>query len=440
MTLIESEQTRDIGLTEVKRGPFALRYAYYRKREDAQPGISGEDYIVSELTSNKVIFCLCDGVGSSFYGNLGSQILGEVLLDWLGDLNTPDSAYIGNDEKIKTWTENLNILLRKKLDNTIEFATSVIQKKQLPSENEFMQLSYNMNREDHGTQSNFVGGVVWRKSSHLPNGLVLLFWLGNARIRIFKEKNDLTPLTEWGSNPDQLKEVWSSKDGVIGTIYSYCTDLASVTNIIAYSDGLESVDQLISPNLDALALNSIVDDARAIKDDDVSFLEVCPSDMHADNYIDDIVPAIRSYLNSSKDSIPQNTMEELQEVKKKADYLNKEKENLQKELAKAKKVWMKRMAIAILLAISLGIWVGAIIESRKIIVITTPTYIPATTFPPTLFSVPPTIDPPNTPTLSPTLSDVTAFPTSDLMYTPTMLPNTSGITLTTPTPLNLPPP
>ena len=300
MTTIESEQSREIRLTEIGRGPFLLRFLSYRKSEDAALNLRSEDYIVSELTPEKAIFGLCDGVGSSFYGNIGSQILGEILLSWLGKVTLPNSLSLEKPQVVNSWLSTLTADLTTELNNRISFATSVIQKKEIASPDELVRLAEETQRDDFGTQSNFAAGIVWPKSPSLPNGLVLLFWLGNARLRIFNHGRDLTATLGWGKDPDQLTQVWSSKDGVLGKVYSHVTDLAGVTHVIAYSDGLENAEQDIHPNLDAARLETLVQQSQSIKDDDATFLELTTRTDEIPGLADDIVTPLRKQIHPAE--------------------------------------------------------------------------------------------------------------------------------------------
>ncbi len=298
MTLIETDQSRDIKLTEIARGPFLLRYLSYRKSEDAALNLRSEDYIVSEINPEKTVFGLCDGVGSSFYGNIGSQILGEVLLNWLGKVAGPNNFDPDKPQTANKWLEKLTAELTAELNNRTVFATSVVQKKELTSQNEMVRMAESTQRDDFGTQSNFACGIVWPASPSLPKGLVLLFWLGNARLRLFNQNKDLTSLLGWGKDPDQLLEVWSSKDVVIGRVYSFVTDLSKVTSIIAYSDGLENAEEHIHPNLDGERLEALVQHSQSIKDDDATFLELSANNKEVPGLADDIVVPLRKHMQS----------------------------------------------------------------------------------------------------------------------------------------------
>ena len=296
MTIIESEQSREIRLTEFTRGPFVLRFLSYRKSEDAALNLRSEDYIVSELTPEKAIFGLCDGVGSSFYGNLGSQLLGEILLSWLEKVPLPGNISLDKAQALSAWLGTITSELTSELNDKVTFATSVIQRKEITSQDELVRLAEITQRDDFGTQSNFACGILWPRSRGLPNGLVLLFWLGNARIRLFNQNRELTSMLGWGKDPNQLKEVWSSKDGVVGKVYAYVTDLATVTHVIAYSDGLENAEEQIRPNLDGAQLEALVQKSQSIKDDDATFLELSTRPENVPGLADDIISPLRKQM------------------------------------------------------------------------------------------------------------------------------------------------
>ena len=84
MAIIEIDQRIDSPVSTFFSKNISLRYAYKRKldaKDDS--GYRGEDYLVVRSEEAKTVFALCDGVASSFFGALGSQLLGEALVDWL---------------------------------------------------------------------------------------------------------------------------------------------------------------------------------------------------------------------------------------------------------------------------------------------------------------------------------------------------------------------
>ncbi|MCC6905159.1 MAG: hypothetical protein IT326_04890, partial [Anaerolineae bacterium] len=60
-----------------------VRYAYSRSSDSMASQIEGQDYLCFQHNDQKLDFVVCDGVGSSFCGNLAARILGDNLLEWL---------------------------------------------------------------------------------------------------------------------------------------------------------------------------------------------------------------------------------------------------------------------------------------------------------------------------------------------------------------------
>jgi len=424
MTTIETDQSREIKLTEITRGPFILRYLSYRKNEDAALDLRSEDYIVGELNPEKTVFSLCDGVGSSFYGNIGSQILGEILLNWLGKISLPGNFDLGKSQSVNKWRERLTSELTSELNGRTAFATSVIQKKELSSQNEMVRLAEITQRDDFGTQSNFACGVVWAKSPSLPEGLVLLFWLGNARLRLFNQNKDLTSLLGWGKDSDQLLEVWSSKDGVVGKVYSYITDLSAVTSIIAYSDGLENSEEKIRPKLNGAQLEGLVQQSQSIKDDDATFLELSTDNREAAGKADDLVVPLRKHMQTVSARVEQTADPDIQKLRATLGALQKKydaqirKNNLSRGILLVSTVFF--MAFCFFLGLAFGPAIKQIFSPP------TETSTPTMTATPTRTRTPtPTFTDTVLPSDTPTLTDTATFTMSP---TETATPVTPTVT------------
>ena len=438
MTLIETDQSRDIKLTEIARGPFLIRYLSYRKSEDAALNLRSEDYIVSEINPEKTVFGLCDGVGSSFYGNIGSQILGEILLNWLGKVAAPNNFDPDKPQTADKWLEKLTAELTAELNNRTVFATSVVQKKELTSQNEMVRMAESTQREDFGTQSNFACGIVWPASKSLPKGLVLLFWLGNARLRLFNQNKDLTSLLGWGKDPDQLLEVWSSKDGVIGRVYSFVTDLSKVTSIIAYSDGLENAEEHIRPNLDGERLEALVQHSQSIKDDDATFLELSGNNKEVPGLADDIVVPLRRQMQTApgpaihprSPAVSHTPDPEVQKLRSQLDSLQKKYEvQARKSRPSANGILIAASLFFVVLCFFLGLIIGPKIKDIFTPSTATPTaqatatrfILPTRTFTSTVLpSITPTETIPSTPTVPTETPTVTPSETPTPTATPVM--------------------
>jgi hypothetical protein len=438
MTIIETEQSREIRLTQIERGVFILRFASYRKSEDAHLNLRSEDYIVSDLEPERVIFCLCDGVGSSFYGNLGAQILGEILLNWFQKLRMKDFSIMNKKvSNPQEWASGLETKLRQELDNQVTMASALLAKKDtITGKDELTSRAEQDQLERFGSQSNFAAGIAWPKSEILPNGLVLLFWLGNARIRMFNQDRDLTAQTGWGRDAERLKDVWSSREGVVGKIQVFVTDFSKISTILLYSDGLEEVERQLTPGISTEQFEFLVMQAQSSKDDDISFVEVTSLSTSVPNQKDDISSVLRSQF-LTKDTIhtappigsiasPDKNFNQPQ----KTDPVQPGPGKVVKK-TKGNSSWL--IAFFLLLCLVSGMLVGVIlgvlacssqsrIVKQAILVLISPTPTSTITTTPTNTSTnTPTLTPTFTPTLTPTFTP-TSTATATNTNTPTLTP------------------
>lgn len=408
MAIIESEQARIIALTQIVRGPFYFRYASYPKKEDIESGsgLRSEDYVVTDIEPYRALFALCDGVGASFYANIGSQFLGETLLNWLRSLTTRPE-FISRTEFGTDRLGDLRQELKVEIDRRATFADSIVKSKDL-SKNKQIRLAEEMQRNDFGTQSNFVCGLILPKSPNYPDGLLLFFWLGNARLRLFRKTGenyeDLTGRSGWGKDPAQLKEVWSSKEGTVGQIYVYCTNLSDVTHILAYSDGLEYVEEKILPGFKAISFKDLVEQAQSIKDDDVSFLEITAIQEDLALYADDIVSKVRSQFNlSGKQANVRELRVQLDDARRKIADLTKANASLRKRITQAS-------ALFSVIFLAFGLFIGFGLNSIGV-------WIPSTPTPSFTLSA---SDTPIVPTATYSLLSATLVPSETQTETPTV--------------------
>lgn len=279
MAIIEIDQTQIVPPVTVRRGNFVIRYAFYPKIELHKRGKGGEDYIVVRVEGNKIAFALCDGVGSSYFGGLASQFVGELLISSLwSEANNPT-----NFDLVKK--------LEKRLNQELELADVELDRRtgQLDSG---LQKRLGSLRDRAGAQTNFVCGVVSLDSSAGKRDKISLFWLGDAKLQIFEKKSLISEFT------GKSAEAWSSKSGVLGQIHSYTSDEPNIDGIIAFSDGLNPSANKINRSLTNADLENAFRESQAVKDDDVSYLEIELIDSRRDT-ADEIGPRVREILNRS---------------------------------------------------------------------------------------------------------------------------------------------
>jgi hypothetical protein len=249
-------------------GQFAYRYAYSPSSDSLRNGGTGQDYLViSERQKPAALaFALCDGVSQSFCGDLGAQFIGDALVTWLSVLPTVDDK------------STIDRYLREMLAWATLFGQTMIERAELPDDLPEMVRSVAEEARVQGTESMFICGRIDEPCADLPAGRALLAWLGDSRIRL------------WGSHaPDPqtlrstllVQERWSSRRGVIGSgPHLYVTNsttrgLAGLSRMLAYSDGLKSVDEKWHDPVSNLAVSSEIDQMLTQSEsDDISYLEI----------------------------------------------------------------------------------------------------------------------------------------------------------------------
>lgn len=361
MTIIETDQSTTTHLTALNKGQFSVGYASYIKNEARQANLKSEDYLVANVKTDRALFCLSDGVGSSFYGNLASQVLAETVIHWLGHLETERLLPL-QSEVTPDILSDFQEELRLAIDKNKGFATRMINRKDVSEgKNYQVALAMEAQRRDVGTQANFTAGLILPESEEFPEGLLLLFWLGNAILRLFSEAEELTAITGWGQDSRQNSEVWSSRQGTIGTIHAFFGKTKGLSSLIAYSDGLESVEPQIRPGLNASQLFELVKSAQATKDDDITFLEIKLNRLAEPLETDDIVDEVRSYLTENGFKAPGKQNDLVNQIR---NEYHSQIRLLQKDLTDQKARTKRTVLLLSILSILLGFIFGFLAGGR----------------------------------------------------------------------------
>lgn len=275
MATIEIDQRIDTPISKYLTKNAQIRYAYRRKLESKDDDdYRGQDYLVVKPEGNRIIFALCDGVATSFFGALGSQILGEALIEWLS------YCFDGNTQAYPN-IEDISVDLTSYLNKNIRLGQIITERKEIVTRNIYLKNELEERKAKHGTQSNFVCGTVVFPDNQDGEGHLYLFWLGDAKIKIFLGSENKTHILEarWDSN-----EAWSSIHGVVGEIHHFSCRFSEVDRIIAYSDGVDPVEDRLLPANSSDVLDVLFEKAQDIKDDDISYIEISLNkDIHTDN-------------------------------------------------------------------------------------------------------------------------------------------------------------
>jgi len=280
MAILELDQSHETPLTEIHRGPFKLRYAYARSKDCQESGEKGQDYLVWRTEHFRAAFALCDGVGQSYFGGIGAQIVGEAIMEWLWKLPLENEPRIADSQGLIQALQNF-------LDSKKALATKIIGDVDIKSvESELIRDALEARRKTRGTQSNFVCGIIDIPNQFHPKGRVLLFWLGDAKLKIWKNDTNQTPFLKANWNK---QDGWSSLFGTSGEIRCFQGTLDDLDCVIAHSDGVDPVRPKLSP---ALTLTELDRQLGQLGDDDVSYLELFFSNP-SPNLEDDLVSEIR---------------------------------------------------------------------------------------------------------------------------------------------------
>lgn len=239
-----------------------VRYAYARSHESQHSNQPGQDYLEFQLGGSsankpKFVFAVCDGVGSSFMGNIAAQRVGEFLCKELwgkwGEF-IPSSANFGEH-------------LSKRLGNLTDFVNQEVRDYQISDDLPILIRTALEKQRDYGTETMLVCGRL------IGNSLALA-WLGDVRLQLLT--NEYTPVDGFEYVPD-TNERWSSKEGIRGgNLHTFVVDdpdvLSRIKHIVAFSDGLAAYEDRLSQMRSDEIDTAIQQLSETPLSDDISFI------------------------------------------------------------------------------------------------------------------------------------------------------------------------
>src|SRR5207249_4736565 len=101
-------------------------------------------------SDNSFVFEVCDGVGQSFYGDLASRLLGELLSDWLSSLVVSSTPSVSE----------LRAALAMFLGEATVKATAAVDAMPLPSDTPPILEEVLNDKRKSGSESTFVCGRI----------------------------------------------------------------------------------------------------------------------------------------------------------------------------------------------------------------------------------------------------------------------------------------
>lgn len=260
------DQNQETSLQNIATRYSQISYLFARSNESQVAGIEGQDYIVFKYNQQKICFVVCDGVGSSFCGNLAAKFLGDALVDFLWQLN------------IHFDHQSLSLIITKFLNELTAKSQEWISDYPLPVHlSELVKAALN-NQRQYGSESMFVCGrlIIPESEQERGNKQLTLCWLGDTKFQIYGEDNQIIPI----NNQWQTLERWSTHVGVKGIdkVHTWVNNQNHISRIIAFSDGLDSIAPHLNQLVDATNPQMINNEIEQLfdlpKSDDISLLNI----------------------------------------------------------------------------------------------------------------------------------------------------------------------
>jgi hypothetical protein len=260
-------QDYSINFEEFSRG--YLRYLYARSGDSRSTGMPGQDYLAWRYRTDALGFVICDGVGSSFCGDIAARYLGDRLLDDLLFDVGPELERAPNKSALAE-------LATKYLNQWKDGGHSELQRVAWPDNLPPLQIqALQQLKEEHGSETVFVCG---RLSLREDSNKLVLIWMGDTQVRLFDRQGGPIHVEGRWVNSDR----WSTKRGVGKRgvqVYGWMGDLDQIGRIIAFSDGLSAiadhVHTLADYDLQAWVGKQLLDPSS----DDISFIDIRLKDM-----------------------------------------------------------------------------------------------------------------------------------------------------------------
>lgn len=240
-----------------------VRYAYARSSESMNAQTDGQDYLCFKHNDQRLVFVVCDGVGSSFCGNLAARILGDNLLDWLWSL---DIEYLGGEAAlVEAATAFLNNKLQKQAQREVE-------EYEIPGSDQMNALILQAldAQRAYGSEAIFVAGRIDHPGPMMIDGLASFIWMGDTQLHLYDpQQKDIDLETTWTS-----ANRFSTVQGAKGTMSGWMRPLTELSRVTAFSDGLTAHVEGVAGYSDTKLDREIHAGSRLATSDDVSFIDI----------------------------------------------------------------------------------------------------------------------------------------------------------------------
>jgi serine/threonine protein phosphatase PrpC len=246
-------------------GNISYRFAYARAGETQAENDIGQDYITFRIHNNSMVFAICDGVSLSFCGELAAKFLGDRLLDWLSS----DSLTHRTD------LEEIHAELTNHLKELVQDGSKVVRDYEISEDIIGLLRVVLEEKREHGSEATFVCGRIDLPEGEQSEGRLFLSWLGDSRLRIWRDDEEKTELF---GDTFHTAQRWSTSRGPVGSephVFQIKLDKDEMINrVTLYSDGLVDLDSFSTlPNDDTI--QDLINAAgKKPTSDDIAFLDI----------------------------------------------------------------------------------------------------------------------------------------------------------------------
>ncbi len=253
-------QTIETGVSFVSVPGAYIRYAYSRSSDSMSSQIEGQDYLCFQHNDQRLVFVVCDGVGSSFCGNLAARILGDGLLEWLWALEV---AYLGGAMALSEAASSYLNRLQKQAQHEVAAY-------QIPDEISGLVRQALEAQRAYGSEAIFAAARIDHPGPLFPEGLVSLCWMGDTQVHVRDEEGKPVDIGGVWDNSNR----WSTVHGTKGQMNAWMGEMAGISRIAAFTDGLSTHSSKVLDYGDSQLDREIHAGARLPTSDDVAFIDV----------------------------------------------------------------------------------------------------------------------------------------------------------------------
>ncbi|GCE28051.1 hypothetical protein KDA_35350 [Dictyobacter alpinus] len=264
--VLETDQVIDSFTRTMLGSSINARVLSFRCREAQEQSLPNQDYATVSYCKDgsSLIFCICDGVGSSYKGDFAACCLASYLVKWL-------QALPARQER----PTRLDAALQEQLDRLAPVAQGQLIKLEMPDDTPALvrEVLEDLCR-DYGSEAVFLCGRLDYEMSvdGRPGQLsdALFCWMGNVTARLFLDSQQSISL---GEKTDKNGR-WSTRRGCRGELHTWSRSLPALERLVIHTDGLDEIGTSLATLDDDALLAEIQHLLTLPKSDDMTLLDL----------------------------------------------------------------------------------------------------------------------------------------------------------------------